>query len=154
MGVVLSLEGRLVVVRDKYQAARDQDRQREYRQRAAARAQAAKQRALRGRRSAPWANRRAIVAFYAEAQRLTRETGIPHEVDHIIPLLGKNVSGLHVENNLRVLPFEDNRRKSNRFDAELHHELHRPETTTAHEGRKSLISLVGDAGFEPATPAV
>lgn len=61
-----------------------------------------------------WADREAIAAIYVEAQRLTRETGIPHEVDHIEPLLGKNASGLHVHYNLRVITRTENRRKSNR----------------------------------------
>jgi hypothetical protein len=37
------------------------------------------------------------------------------EVDHIIPLRGKNVSGFHIETNLQYLPKQDNRRKSNKF---------------------------------------
>jgi hypothetical protein len=61
-----------------------------------------------------WADKAAMRAVYAEAQRLTLETGQRHEVDHVIPLLGKTVSGLHVEYNLQVLPMPDNRRKSNR----------------------------------------
>lgn len=62
----------------------------------------------------PWADRAAIAAVYAEAQRMTKETGIPHEVDHIEPLLGKGASGLHVHYNLRVITRTENRRKSNR----------------------------------------
>lgn len=61
-----------------------------------------------------WADREAIAAVYAEAARLTRETGVPHEVDHIEPLLGANASGLHVHYNLRVITRTENRRKSNR----------------------------------------
>ena len=38
-----------------------------------------------------------------------------HEVDHIIPLNGKNISGLHTLSNLQYLPASDNRRKSNKF---------------------------------------
>jgi len=47
------------------------------------------------------------------AQRLTRTTGVPHEVDHEVPLLGKAVCGLHWEGNLRVVARSENRRKGN-----------------------------------------
>ena len=51
-----------------------------------------------------WANVSAIGKFYEIAKQLTVATGIPHEVDHIIPLHGEKISGLHVENNLQVMP--------------------------------------------------
>lgn len=68
------------------------------------------------RRATPaWADLRAIEAFYVEAARLTRETGIRYEVDHIYPVQGKTVCGLHVAGNLHVITKIENMRKKNKY---------------------------------------
>jgi len=46
----------------------------------------------------------------------TEVTGIKHHVDHIVPLQGKNVSGLHTINNIQIIPKKQNRLKSNYWD--------------------------------------
>jgi hypothetical protein len=54
-----------------------------------------------------------IKCLYQLAAMRTRESGYDWHVDHIIPLQGANVCGLHVPGNLRVIPALDNMRKSN-----------------------------------------
>jgi 5-methylcytosine-specific restriction endonuclease McrA len=52
---------------------------------------------------------------YQKARYLTDVTGIEWEVDHIIPIQGKNVQGLHVPWNLRVITAVENMSKGNRI---------------------------------------
>ncbi len=56
-----------------------------------------------------------IRQFYIEASKLTIETGTKHEVDHIDPLRGKQISGLHVPWDLQILTKELNTKKGNTF---------------------------------------
>lgn len=60
-----------------------------------------------------------IRLMYAVAARVTRETGVSHELDHCIPLKGKTVSGLHVPSNLQLMSATANKSKGNKF-LEMH----------------------------------
>ena len=60
-----------------------------------------------------WADTDAIKAIYREAARL-RAQGFDVEVDHIYPLRGDLVSGLHIPANMRIIPRRENSRRGNR----------------------------------------
>lgn len=67
------------------------------------------------RRATPlWADPKAIRNVYRAAEELTLETGVTHSADHLVPLCNPYVCGLHVQDNLCVLPLADNVKKSNR----------------------------------------
>jgi hypothetical protein len=61
-----------------------------------------------------WADRKAIREIYELAQEF-REAGIDVHVDHVVPIIHKDVCGLHVPANLRVCLARVNVGKRNQF---------------------------------------
>ena len=70
-------------------------------------------RAKRAKRNVPWADLDYIKDLYTNAKEASEIFGISFEVDHILPLCGKTISGFHHEDNLQVLPRNLNREKYN-----------------------------------------
>ena len=93
------------------------ERQREYysENKEQAIANNAKRRAAQLDRTPDYSNDEAIKRVYEQAGLLSEATGTPHHVDHVIPLQGENVSGLHVPGNLMITPSDLNLSKSNKF---------------------------------------
>lgn len=56
-----------------------------------------------------------IKRIYTTCSNVSERTGKPHHVDHIVPLQGENVCGLHVPWNLAIIPASMNLSKSNKF---------------------------------------
>ena len=74
----------------------------------------AKRASAKLQRTPSWANPKKIERIYELAAWLSRFTGIRYEIDHVIPLQGKFISGLHVETNLQILTKSANSSKGNR----------------------------------------
>ncbi len=78
-----------------------------------------KRHAAKLKRTPPWLTEEhfsQIKTEYELAAWCSEVMGEKYNVDHIVPLRGKTVSGLHVPWNLQVIPAKDNFKKGNRYD--------------------------------------
>lgn len=79
----------------------------------------ATRRALKMQRTPSWLteiDKERIQNEYKLAALQSKLTGEPWHVDHVIPLQGKFVSGLHVPSNLKAIRGKDNISKHNKFE--------------------------------------
>lgn len=78
-------------------------------------ATSAKYRAAKLKATPLWFEKEKVELLYVQSKLLTESTGTKHNVDHIVPLQGELVCGLHCLDNLQVIPALDNISKSNSF---------------------------------------
>jgi len=79
----------------------------------------AKRRAAKLKATPNWLTKdqlKEIEQFYIDAKECQWLSEDKLEVDHIVPLQGENVCGLHVPWNLRVIPASKNRSKKNKLE--------------------------------------
>ena len=78
-----------------------------------------KRRASKLQATPKWLNKEqlnSILLEYELAKWCTEVIGIQYDVDHIVPLKGKTVCGLHVPWNLQVIQGSENRSKGNKHE--------------------------------------
>ena len=83
----------------------------------------AKRRAAKLQATPAWADQEKIKEIYNRASRANSfcekySLKVRFHVDHIVPLQGNEVSGLHVEDNLQVITAKENLKKHNKFEVE------------------------------------
>jgi len=91
-----------------------------------------------------WSNKDAVDFMYANAKLIEAETGEKIHVDHIIPLQGKDVCGLHCEHNLRFVMAEDNLKKGIKYsqdDALFECMTHGMQTAAFKKSKKQVEAM-------------
>ena len=81
-------------------------------------AKTAKRRSTKLNATPPWLtdeHKKEITRIYKNCLEISKQTGVQHHVDHIVPLKGKEVCGLHVPWNLQILTATENLSKNNRL---------------------------------------
>lgn len=78
-------------------------------------AHSAKRRSIKLKATPEWADLEKIKLVYEKAKWLESITGLKYHVDHVIPLQGDNICGLHIWENLQILEKSINLSKRNKF---------------------------------------
>jgi hypothetical protein len=76
----------------------------------------AKRRADKLKATPNWSDKDAIRRMYIVAKFMNEKLGEDYQVDHVIPLKGKSICGLHCETNLQLLSARENRIKGSSFN--------------------------------------
>lgn len=100
-------EAQKAYIEDNRERVREVDRQEYRRNKYKHIARVNGRRAYQGKATPKWVDLDAIAEIYRNCPK-------GYHVDHIIPLKGKNVCGLHVPWNLQYLPAKENLRKGNK----------------------------------------
>jgi len=79
----------------------------------------ARYRARKLRATPIWVNWEEIKHIYWLCNFISEITGVLHHVDHIHPLQGENICGLHVHTNLQILTAEENLSKGNSLSCSM-----------------------------------
>ena len=82
----------------------------------------AKRRAAKIQRTPAWLTKEHledIELTYSHSRQLQELTGVAYHVDHIVPLQGESISGLHVPWNLQVITATENMSKSNKWEDQV-----------------------------------
>lgn len=74
-----------------------------------------KRRSIKANATPKWSDLQKIEILYQKAKWLESITGLKYHVDHVIPLQGENVCGLHIWENLQILENTLNFKKSNKL---------------------------------------
>jgi hypothetical protein len=85
----------------------------------AAMEKSARRRAIKAQAMPPWVDEthlKRLRSIYKTCKNVSERTGKVHHVDHIVPLKGDNICGLHVWWNLRIIPARMNLSKGNKLE--------------------------------------
>jgi hypothetical protein len=104
----------------------------------------AKRRAAKNNRTPAWLTAvqlETITKLYEHAVWLSEVTGIKWHVDHILPLQGKDVCGLHIPENLQVIPAKENLSKGRKRLASLKVPVRFKKRDSLHHRRRNLSRM-------------